>query len=134
MNQNSNQQLDNWGSLPEVKVDLSSKDYLRHRFRHYPQEAKDLAIDYLINNNEESLQPLIKCILVKYSVIDDLDISNLNDDSEIQNDFGVDSLGVMEIIMFLEETFETVIEIEKWQTIVTLKDVIEVVKEIRSNK
>ena len=118
---------DNFKSeIPEY--DLKSPAYIKYHFRHYPERTKELAIEYLIDGNQDALLGIVKDILVKYSTAEDLNIDELNLKSEIVKDFGVDSLGVMEIACFLEETFKIRIENEKVMDVVTLEDVLEMTK------
>lgn len=109
--------------------DLKSPAYIKYHFRHYPDSTKELAKQYLIDGNKEALLGIVKDVLVKYSATENLDTGKLNLKSEIINDFGVDSLGVMEIACFLEETFKIRIENEKIMEVVTLEDVLKMTKE-----
>lgn len=124
-----------WSEFEKMEVDLTSEDYISYLFRHYEDDTRDLAVNYLINNREEVLESLIKNILVRHSDPKSApkNTENLNLESRIQ-DFGVDSLGMMEIIVFFEQTFGTVIEIDRMQSIQTLEDIIKLIKEIQSNK
>ena len=119
---------DNFKSeIPEY--DLKSPAYIKYHFRHYPDSTKELAMNYLIDGDQDALLGIIKDILVKYSTTEDLNKDELNLKSEIVNDFGVDSLGVMEIACFLEETFKIRIENEKVMDVVTLEDVLKMTKQ-----
>ena len=113
--------------IPEY--DLKSPAYIKYHFRHYPDSTKELAMDYLINGNQEALLGIVKDVLVKYSTAEDLNVDELNEKSEIVKDFGVDSLGVMEIACFLEETFRIRIENEKVMDVTTLEDVLRMTKQ-----
>lgn len=112
---------------------------IRHHFRHYPKEAQDTAVEYLLapfkkGRTRENLSYLIKCILEHYSpaneVADNIDFASLGEDSELVNDFGIDSLSLMEISFFIEESFGLRIEGEKLPSIVTLGDAIDMVGQI----
>ena len=124
-----------WSEFEKMEVDLTSEDYISYLFRHHEDDTRDLAVNYLINNREEFLEPLIKNILVRHSDPKSApkNTKNFNLESRIQ-DFGVDSLGMMEIIVFFEQTFDTVVEIDRMQSISTLNDIIKLIKEIQSNK
>jgi acyl carrier protein len=118
-----------------MEVDLTSEEYISYLFRHYNDDARDLAINYFIHSSEESLEPLIKSVLIKHSDPKSApkDISSFNLESRLQ-DFGVDSLGMMEIIVFFEHSFETVIDIDRLQSVQTVQGIMNLVKEIQSNK
>jgi len=111
------------------KYDLKSPAYIKYHFRHYPDRTKDLAIQYLIDGDQEALLGIVKDVLVKYSTTEGINADDLNEKSEIVKDFGVDSLGVMEIACFLEETFRIRIENEKVMDVTTLEDVLRMTKE-----
>ena len=119
---------DNFKSeIPEY--DLKSPAYIKYHFRHYPDSTKELAMQYLIGGDQDALLGIIEDILIKYSTAENLNKDDLNLKSEIVNDFGVDSLGVMEIACFLEETFKIRIENEKVMDVVTLEDVLRMTKQ-----
>jgi|TARA_B110000495_G_C23037996_1_gene620789 acyl carrier protein len=109
--------------------DLKSPAYIKYHFRHYPERTKELAIQYLLEGDQNALEGIVKDVLVKYSAIEDLNVDELNEKSEIVKDFGVDSLGVMEIACFLEETFSIRIENEKVMDVTTLEDVLRMTKQ-----
>jgi len=119
------------------KFDMKSEEYITYRFRHYPARTAQAAIDYSINNNKsrENLKIIIKDLLEHYSPANDLagenaiDFEALDDTAEVLKDFGMDSLALMEIAFFIEETFALRIETEKIMNIVTLKDVLDMVEQ-----
>lgn len=121
------------------KWDMKNEECIRHHFRHFPDKIKELAIDYLINENDESLDDLIKGVLAKFSPLSDSeenrpDFDSLTLDHEIINDFGMDSLSLMEIAFFCEEVFSLRIENEKIMHIVTLRDVTDMIRQTKAEQ
>tara|TARA_Y100000004_G_scaffold171481_1_gene207513 strand:- start:410 stop:1135 length:726 start_codon:yes stop_codon:yes gene_type:complete len=116
--------------------DWNMKDeaFIRRHFRHFPEEVTNLAVDYLINDKKENLQGIIKGVLAKYSPCETIDFSVLDENSEIINDFGMDSLSLMELAFFMEEVFDIRIENEKIMHIVTLKDVVDMVENTQNEQ
>lgn len=55
----------------------------------------------------------------------DVEISEIKEESRIQEDLGADSLAVMEVVMALEEEFEVEIPDEVTGKIKTVKDILE---------
>ena len=68
---------------------------------------------------------------IKNLIADQLCISpdDIADDADIVNDLGADSLDIVELIMALEEEFDTEIPDEDAEKVVTVGDVVEYIKD-----
>lgn len=59
----------------------------------------------------------------------DLDESQVTNDAEIINDLGADSLDIVDLVMTLEETFDTELPDEEIETLKTVGDIVKYVDE-----
>ena len=59
----------------------------------------------------------------------DIDESQITEDSSFKDDFGADSLAVVELIMALEDEFSIEIPTENLEAMSTVKDVMDYLKE-----
>ena len=59
----------------------------------------------------------------------DLEESQVTNDAEIINDLGADSLDIVDLVMTLEETFDTELPDEEIETLKTVGDIVKYVDE-----
>lgn len=74
----------------------------------------------------EKLQEIIADVL-------NVDVKDIHMDSKIVDDLGADSLDVFQIIMGIEEAFDLEIDNEDADSIVTVGDAVEQIKNATSN-
>ena len=73
-------------------------------------------------------------LAIKETLMDRVDIEDIQWDSEFVKDLQADSLDLVELVMFLEECFGIEIEDDAAMGIVTVGDAIEAIKEAKKNK
>lgn len=74
----------------------------------------------------EKLQEIISDVL-------NVDVKDIHMDSKIMDDLGADSLDVFQIIMGIEEAFDLEIENEDAESIVTVGDAVEQIRNATNN-
>ena len=72
-------------------------------------------------------------LAIKETLMDRVDIEDIQWDSEFVKDLQADSLDLVELVMFLEECFGIEIEDDAAMGIVTVGDAIEAIKEAKKN-
>jgi acyl carrier protein len=75
--------------------------------------------------SEKDTQALFDILVEKLEIPQ----TELTLDARIQEDLGADSLTVIEITMAVEELFDLSIPDEKWETVLTVRDLFEVLGE-----
>ena len=60
-----------------------------------------------------------------------LELDEINDDSDIREDLGADSLDMVQLVMSLEDEFDLEIENEEIQTVTTVKGIVEFINKKR---
>ncbi len=73
----------------------------------------------------ENIEPRVKKIVAEQLGVNDADVKN---DSSFVNDLGADSLDTVELVMALEEEFETEIPDEDAEKITTVQQAVDYIK------
>jgi acyl carrier protein len=60
-----------------------------------------------------------------------LELDEINDDSDIREDLGADSLDMVQLVMSLEDEFNLEIENEEIQSVTTVKGIVEFINKKR---
>lgn len=60
-----------------------------------------------------------------------LELDEINDDSDIREDLGADSLDMVQLVMSLEDEFDLEIENEEIQSVTTVKGIVEFINKKR---
>ena len=60
-----------------------------------------------------------------------LELDEINDDSDIREDLGADSLDMVQLVMSLEDEFDLEIENEEIQSVTTVKGIVEFIEKKR---
>ena len=60
-----------------------------------------------------------------------LELEEINDDSDIREDLGADSLDMVQLVMSLEDEFNLEIENEEIQSVTTVKGIVEFINKKR---
>ena len=101
-------------------------------YNHTYAQIKDL-----LKNNKKITKDLmlqISSLAIKETLGDRSDGLDIKWDSKLGDDLMLDSLDMVELVMFLEECFGIEIPDEEAGTIVTVGDAIEIIKKCKANK
>lgn len=92
--------------------------------------------DLLKQSKRVSKQTMLQIarLAIKETLMDRVDMQDIQWDSEFVKDLGADSLDLVELVMFLEECFGIEIGDDAAMGIVTVGDAIEAIKQAKKNK